>query len=384
MATSFNVGLNVEQVKWFQKKIQRQLRRQCLTEQLASEGAGAAIDKITDLQNTIWGHEAVLTLVPDSDGYGVVGDNRLQDREDAITSYDQRVTYERFRRAFINEGMIADRDTWIKFGTEASNQLTYWAKDMKDRLFINTISGISYEYETNGAQRSTKSEWSTARFASDVTGPSANRHFQITDTNGTIGQVDHDTLLATHTPKWGSFVSMRAALPMMRIKPIRGTWGNGSDLYIALVHPYTMAALKNDSDFQRNWRDALARGEKNPIFSGAETYLVDGILLISHPYVYNTMGAVSGSNKWGAGKNVDGSRIMFLGAQALGMVDLGTPSMKTRYDDYDNRMGISISFMFGMKKLVWRDAHSDTDEDFGCVALDVGLTPSIAGINYSR
>ncbi len=381
MATSFNVGLNVEQIKYFQRKVNRQLRRQCLADMLSAEGADAAIEKVTDLQNTIWGHEAVLTLVPDSDGYGVVGDNRLQDREDAITSYDQRITYDLFRRAFINEGRQADRSTWIKFGTEATNQLTYWVKDMKDRLMINTLSGITYDIETNGATRPGSCEWSRNRFANDVTAPSANRHFQITDTSGNIGQVNHSDLLSTHVPKWGSFVSMRAALPMMRVKPIRGQWGNGSDLYIALVHPYTMATLKNDPDFQRNWRDALARGEKNPIFSGAETYLVDGILVVAHPYVYNTMGATT---KWGSDGTVNGTRILFLGAQAMGLVDLGDVGIKTRYDDYDNRMGISMGVRFGMKKLVWRDEKTGTDEDFGVVAVDAGISPAITGINYSR
>jgi hypothetical protein len=374
MATSYDVGINVEQIKYFQKKYATQLRRMSLAEQLSSEGAGDVVQKVTDLKNTSWGQEVVLTMVPDSHGYGVVGDNRLQDREDAITSYDQRMTYDRFRRAFINEGAEADRNTWLKFAQLATEQLTFWQRDMRDRLLINTLSGVGYEYEVDGSSRAASCEWPQARFASDVAAPSANRHFQITDTNGTIGDVDHSSLLSTHVPKWGTFIDMRAMLPMYRIKPVRGKYGNGSDLYVCLVHPYTMAQLKKDADFQKNWRDALARGEKNPLFMGAETYLVDGILLISHPYVYSTIGAAT---KWGGG-TVDGTRALFLGAQAAGMVELGSPTFKTRYDDYDNRMGISASIRFGMKKLVWPDQYASADnagEDFGVVSLDFAINP---------
>jgi N4-gp56 family major capsid protein len=383
--TSFNVGLNTTTINYFQKKIHRRLRKQSLAEQLSSEGADSCIEKVTELKNTDWGYHAYLTLVPDDTSGGVVGDNRLQDREQSITSYDQAITYDLHRKGFMNEGSQADRSTWLKFAQLASDQLTYWAADMRDKLMMNTLSGVGYEYELDGSVRdASKNEWAINRYAGDVTPPSARRHFQIADINGTISRlndtVNHNTLLSAHVPKWGSFIDMKSALPMMRIKPIRGKWGHGSDLYVCIVHPYVMGALKKDEDFQRNWREALGRGEKNPLFYGAESYLVDGILIISHRYAYTTIGAAS---KWGANKTVDGARTLFLGAQAMGMVEIGGPFWRQREDDYANRMGIMMGLRLGMKKLVWPDQYAgNAQEDFGVVALDHGVTP-VGGLTYT-
>ena len=386
MATNYNIGLNTKTIEYFQKKVHKRLRTESLADQLAGEGATSVIERVTDLSNTPWGYKAVLTMVPDDTSYGVVGDNRLQDREAGIESYDQEITFDQFRKAFANEGRMADRSTWLKFAQLISDQLSYWAKDMKDKLMMNTLAGVDYGIEVDGSTRGADCEWNQNRFAADVTAPSANRHFQISDTNGTIAKVsdsvNHTDLLPTHVPKWNTFIDMRAELPLMRVKPVRGKWGNGSDLYICLVHPRTMAALKKDTTFQQNWRDAMQRGDKNPLFYGAETYMVDGILLISHRYAYTTLGAASGS-KWGETGTVDGARSIFLGAQAMGLVEMGGPIWKTRQDDYDARMGISMAIRLGMKKLVWPDQFAaNADEDFGVVCLDHAVSSGATNYTY--
>lgn len=377
MANTFNIGLSTDTIKYYEKKVWKRMRVESLADQLASEGGGSAIHRITDLKNTTWGYQAVMTLVPDDTSAGVVGDNRLQDREAGITSYDTAVTFDQLRKAFKNEGVMADRSSWVKFAQQAADQLAFWAKDTKDKLMMNTLAGVGYEYEVDGAARSSTNEWAQLRFAGDVTAPSAKRHFQITDTSGGIGAVAHGSLLSTHTPKWNSFIEMRGALPMMRVKPIRGKWGNGEDLYICIVHPNTMTALKKDTTFQQNLRDALQRGEKNPIFRGAKSYMVDGILLIEHRYAYTNLNATT---KWGSGGDVNGARSIFLGAQALGMVELGGPKWVTRMDDYDNNQGISMAIKMGFKKTVWPDQFaSDAEEDFGVVALDHAVSATLGG-----
>jgi hypothetical protein len=62
------------------------------------------------------------------------------------------------------------------------------------------------------------------------------------------------------------------------------------------------------------------------------------------------------------------------------MVELGSPIWKTRQDDYDNRMGISMALKFGYKKLVWPDQHAaNAEEDFGVVALDHAIPAGASG-----
>lgn len=366
---SFNMGLNTTAINYFEKKVWKRLRTESLADQLASEGGDSVIHRVSDLSSTTWGMRALMTLVPDDTSFGVVGDGQLEDREAGITAHDIEITFDQFRKAFKNEGVIADRSTWVRFAQQASDQLSYWAIDTKNRLMMNTLAGVGYEYEVDGKLRASSCEWAQNRFASQVSAPSSRRHFQIDKANG-ISAVDHGTLLAEDVPSWNTFIDMRTELPLMRVKPVRGKWGNGQDLYICLVHPRTMGVIKKDTTFQQNLRDALQRGEKNPLFRGAETYMVDGILLISHRYAYTTLGAASGS-KWGNGGTIDGARSLFLGAQALGMVEMGGPKWVTKTFDYENRQGISMAIKFGFRKTVWPDQYAENaEEDFGVVAID--------------
>lgn len=370
--TEYNIGLNTTDINYFEKKVWKRLRTECLADQLASEGGDSAIHRVTDLKNTTWGYQAIMTMVPDDTTFGVVGDNRLQDREAGITSYDLTITFDQFRKAFKNEGVMADRSSWVRFAQQASDQLAYWAKDTKDRLMMNTLAGISYEYEVDGSTRDSSCEWNQNRFASDVSAPSTNRHLRWdNDTADSLKAGDTTAVVATDLPTWNMFLDIRTELPMMRIKPIRGKWGNGEDLYICIVHPRTMNVIKKDTTFQQNLRDALQRGDKNPIFRGAKSYMVDGILLIEHRYAYTTLGADSG-DKWGAAGDVDGARTLFLGAQALGMVEMGGPRWITRNDDYDNMQGISMAIKFGFRKTKWPDVFlsGNSEEDFGTLCVD--------------
>lgn len=370
MSSEFNIGLNTRDIEYFEKKVHKRLRVESLADQLASATNNAAVQRITELKNTKWGYQAVMTLVPDDTTFGVVGDNRLKDHERGITSHDLTITFDQFRKAHKNEGRMADRSSWVKFLGEAYDQLSFWAVDIKNRLMMNVLSGIAFDYELNGADR--ESQFPQCRFAGDVSAPSGNRHLRWdVDTANTLQAGNTAAVAATDLPTWNMFVDVSTELPMMRVKPIRGMFGFGKDTYVALVHPRTMGHIRKDSTFQTNWREALARGEKNPLFAGADTYYVDGILIISHRYVYTTLAAASGTAKWGAGADVDGTRTLFLGAQALGMVEMGSPIWTPDDDDYKNVQSIAMALMFGFRKTVWPDPYvADSDEDFGVVAVD--------------
>lgn len=368
-----SIGLNLTQINYFEKKIWKQLRARSLLDQLASEKGDSVVHRVTDLKGTTWGMKAIMTLVPDDTSFGVIGDSQLENREVGITAHDLEITFDQFRKAYKNVGALDDRTYFFKFAQQVSDQLSYWAADIKDRMFMNMVAGVGFEYEVDGSLRDASCEWAHNKFAEHVTAPSTNRHFRwdvgttnklVSGSDAVTGNVDPADI-----PTWNMFIDMRTELPMMRIKPIRGKWGNGSDLYICIVHPRTMNAIKKDSTFQQNMRDAMQRGEKNPIFAGAETYLVDGILLISHRYAYTTLGA-SSTNKWGGDGSVDGARSIFLGAQAVGTIDMQSPRLVTEEFDYKNSQGIAMNLMWGGRKVVFKDAYSGTDEDFGLCVVD--------------
>ncbi|MGH2626745.1 MAG: DUF4043 family protein, partial [Anaerolineales bacterium] len=83
-------------------------------------------------------------------------------------------------------------------------------------------------------------------------------------------------------------------------------------------------------------------------------------------------GLASGS-KWGGGGTVDGQRVLFCGAQSLGMADIGDPYWVEEDDDYKNQSGISVGKIFGFKKPVFRSLHHGTNEDFGVLCVDTAI-----------
>jgi hypothetical protein len=80
--------------------------------------------------------------------------------------------------------------------------------------------------------------------------------------------------------------------------------------------------------------------------------------------------------KWGAhGANIDGERILLVGAQALAYADMGMPNWDEQVWDYDNQVGISIGKIMGFKKPVFRTIYESgtPNEDFGIITCDVAV-----------
>ena len=149
------------------------------------------------------------------------------------------------------------------------------------------------------------------------------------------------------------------------IKPLLD---GGKEYYVIVLKPTAYAQLKKDPDYQRAVTGALPRGKNNPWFTGG-TVSIDGAVFHEHRLVYNTKGAASGS-KWGAGGTVDGTRTQLLGAQALGMVDLGPPEWDEEWFDYKTKQGISIDKMFGLLNPQFQSIYDNSVQNFGTVGVD--------------
>jgi hypothetical protein len=142
-----------------------------------------------------------------------------------------------------------------------------------------------------------------------------------------------------------------------------------------------MADLKLDSDFLANVRQAGVRGPQSSLFSGSSSLMVDGIMIHEFRHVFNTSGALTGTSsnagaagyKGGANADVNYSRCIFAGAQALAMADIGIPEIVEDTFDYGNQNGISIGKIFGLKKPIYHSDVTGQDEDFGVIALDVAF-----------
>lgn len=367
MAVTNFALLTAEQKTAWSLDFWRQARNLSFTNKFLGKGPNSLIQHITELRKTDKGARAVITLLADLEGDGVVGDRTLEGNEEALKSYDQVIRIDQLRNANRSEGRMADQKSVVSFRENSRDKLAYWMADRIDQLAFLTMAGVSYAYHTNGALR-VGSDLKNLEFAADVRPPSAKRVFRWNNTAKTlVPGVGSNTVTPTDTPAWEMFVQLKA---YAKENYIRGIMEDGEETYHAFLSPLAMAALKNDSVYRDNLRHAQVRGAKNDLFTGS-TVKLDGVYLHEFRHVPNTRMAPAGS-KYGASGNVDGCQILFAGAQALAMADIGNPGWTEKYFDFDNQRGIAVDKIIGFLKPQFPTQYSGgTVEDHGVLSVYV-------------
>lgn len=367
--TAFGQQMPEQKKAWVKETI-KAYRENFFFEKWLGKGENSIIQTIKELRATEKGDRAVIPLVHDLRPSGVVSDNDIEGRREALESSWIEIHTDQLRKGVHSKGRVDDQRSVLDFRTEAKDKLAYWRAQIQEELIILTASGVSYNYNTDGSERAVGAEddLRDLEFAGDVAPPTSNRHYYYDGTNLQPG--DTSAITAACVPKYGMIVDMMAEARIRGIKPLKV---GGHDHYVWLCHPKTFAALKKDPDFRDAVINAGERGRMNPIFTGA-TLTIDGLIIHTNMRTFNTRGAAAGS-KWGANGNVDGVRTLLMGCQALGHADLWkSASWYEGKEDDDARNIISISQYWGVRKLKFKSRlDGDTEQDFGLICLDLAL-----------
>lgn len=373
--TNFS-SLTTEQLTTWSRDFWKETRNLSMVMAFAGDEAGSMIQRVKELRAGNNGARAVLTLLNNAQGDGVVGDNTLEGNETELKASDCVINIDQWRYAHRLEGRMADQKSLVAFRTNAKDQAAYRAADIIDQLAFLTMSGVSYTMNTNGSPR-VGSQLPLLAFAADVTAPTANRFVRWDGTAKALVPGNTAAVTALDLPSWAMLVRLKAYAVNNYVPPIRMEGGIMS--YNVFMTPDGIAALKMDKDFLDAWKLAGQRGDSNPLFKGTKHggmngIYIDGLNILEYRHVYNTRGATSG-NKWGASGLVDGQRVLLCGAQALGMGDLDrqSPIWVEKDFDYDNSPGISIGRRFGFKKPRFFNTYTQSTEDNAVVACDVAL-----------
>jgi len=381
MANTNFASLTSEQLTIWSRDFWRVARNMSFINQFAGSGSNAMVQRISELTQSEKGARAVLTLLADMTGDGIVGDNSLEGNEEALRAFDIVTQLDQLRFANRLSGRLADQKSVVNFREHSRDALAYAMADRIDQLAFLTLSGIAYTLKNNGALRgvlNTGQNLGDLAFASDVTAPTTNRHRRWDATNKLVAG-DVTATAAADTITYECILALKA---FAKDQYIRGLRGAGNDeVFHLFVTPQVMADLKLDSDFLANVRSAGIRGPNNELFSGSSSLMVDGVMIHEFRHVFNTSGALTGTSanagsngyKWGADADVNGSACLFVGAQALAMADIGLPEIVEDVFDYGNQNGISIGKIFGMKKPKYHSDITGQDEDFGVIRLDVAF-----------
>ncbi len=361
--TNFGLLTDEQKTTW-SMDFWSQARNLSFINKFLGKSENSVIQHITELKKSEKGARAVITLVADMEGDGVVGDRTLKGNEERLKSYDQVIRIDQMRNANHNEGRMADQKSIVSFREQSRDKLAYWASDRIDQIAFLTMSGVAYTMHNDGHVR-VGSDLKNLEFAADVKAPTSKRAFRWDKTSGLILNGATADLAAEDTPTWEMLVALKAYAKDNYIRGIREQ--GGEETFHVFLSPLAMAKLKLDPTYMANVRYAQSRDGSNPLFSGS-TVKVDGLYLHEHRHVYNTRGAAAGS-KWGGGA-VDGCQMLFCGAQALGMADIGNAYWDEEYDDYKNSQGISIGKILGFLKPQFTTQYSGgTVEDHGLISV---------------
>jgi len=362
--TNFSLLTDEQKTIW-SMDLWKAARNYSFVDKFMGTGPNAMIQQVTELKKSEKGARAVLTLLADLEGDGIAGDRTLEGNEEAMKSYDQVIRVDQIRHANRHEGRMADQKSVVEFRNNSRDVLAYWLADRMDQMAFLTLSGVSYGMRTNGVAR-VGSDLPFLEFAADVATPTNKRRLRWDGTNSVLVEGGAtNTVDADDTPSWELFVQLKAYAKDQYLRGIKSA--GGEEVFHAFLTPQAMAKLKLDDTYMQNVRHARTRGD-NELFSGSSV-MIDGIVFHEFRHVYNTAGAASGS-KWGAAGTQDGCQILFCGAQALGMADLGNPEWVEKGFDYENQQGISISKILGFLKPKYNSIYAgNTVQDFGVISV---------------
>lgn len=372
MANTDFTLLTTEKKTVWSRMIWKAARERSRVMQLAGGGTNAIFQRITELTKDERGDRAVISLVTDLLEDGVMGDYTLEEKEEALKAYDEVITIDQIRHANRTAGKMAMQKSVVNFREQSKDKLAFWLADRIDQIAFLTLSGITLDHNTDGSLRTVRpagQNLTDLGFAGDITAPSSKRHLVWDSSAHGFTEADNSGLEATDKMSYEMLVNARAEA---KARFLGASFSKQNDeFYHVFVNPLQMKDLKLDADYLANIRNAGARGDKNPIFTGG-TVTQDGLVIHEFRHVFSNKNAGSG-NMWGASGDVAGARALMVGSQALALADLGTPSWEEKSFDYQNQHGISVGKILGFKKPQFHNIKTGDVQDHGVIALDTAV-----------
>ena len=376
--TNFGL-LTTEQKTVWSMDLWKQARNQSFINKFLGTGPNSLIQHITELKRTEKGARAVITLLADLSGDGVAGDRTLEGNEEAMQTFDQVIRIDQLRHANRHEGKMADQKSVVEFRSNSRDTLAYWLSDRIDQMAFSSLGSRAYTKKPNGAAR-TGSDLGNLEFAADVGAVTAKRQLRWDNVNSTLKDsvsgsntstsiVNTGAVATSDFPAWKMFVQLKA---YAKDRYMRGVMGEGNEeTYHAFLTPQAMARLKQDSDYNLNLRHSVQTAKNQALFTGSSV-LIDGIYLHEFRHVPSVANGISGTDMYGSGLNLNGSQVLFCGAQSLAMADIGPPDWNEKGFDYDNSQGIALGKILGFLKPKFKTIYeANTLEDFGVLSCVV-------------
>jgi len=277
---------------------------------------------------------------------GVTGNQVLEGNEEELDSRSMAVTVEPLRNAVVVTEWDEQKSA-IELRNTGKMALKLWAMEkMRDDIIaaLKSINGTAYA----SASEAEKDAWlvdnsDRVLFGAAKSNNSGNDH------SASLANIDNtaDKL----TPAVVSLAKRMAQNASPAIKPIRVN--EDEEWYVMFANSLSFRDLTESAAYQQARRDALERGEKNPLFTGGSA-IWDGVIIREIP----ELGVLSGVGAAG----IDVGFNFLVGAQALGVGWAQRLKSTTNVRDYGFRNGVGVQEMRGIEKLLFGKGSGDTDD----------------------
>jgi len=295
-----------------------------------------------------------------------VGTGTLEGNEEAIGNFSHKITISVVRNAFVIDN-FESQVTAFDIKNAGRTQLKNWAMDLlREDIHEALHSRNSIDYGTaTGAQHDTWQVDNADRVVYVGTTPTGSHTADLLTLPACIDILDSTVV---------SLARRKARTADPKMKPIRV---NGQEeFFVMFCDTFAFRDLKDDAVIQNAQRDALARGQDNPLFKAGDI-IWDGVIIREVPEISEFIDPAAGT--WGAASTADslkiagaaGARVgvsFMLGAQALGIA--WGKRMKTTTDtrDYGFIKGFGVEEFRGVEKLLFQTGTTN-EVDHGVVTI---------------
>lgn len=276
----------------------------------------------------------------------VVGNDELKGNEEALQFYDDTVIIDMMRKGFFKYGDLEDLKSSKNMKSLGKIALSRYFRQIKDSYKIRALCGdTSLTYSQTG------------------TAPTAGRRLFGGDaTKSTL--INPATDISSADWMGTAEISRMKSVASLTSPRMRGMMIDGKERFVLFAHPFSTYMLKNDPVWYTAQREALSRGWDNPQFkTGDFLGWWDDVLIYEDEYCI----VVLANTEY---------RAVMCGCQAVIMAVGGGLKLNEDHDDYNERHGIGLKYVWGLKKVVYASV------DYATLTLDhYAVTP--VGVAHS-
>lgn len=293
------------------------------------------------------GNKVTFALINRLTGDGVTGTQTMEGNEESMESRSFGVTVAKRRNA-VRVAEQEEQYSAIGLREAAKPVLRTWADEQDiNRIYraLYSINGVAYA----SASEAEKDAWLVDN-ADRVLFGAAKSNGSSNDHSTSLANIDNTSDKLTTGAL--SLMKRMAFSATPKIRPLRLA-GMNKRFLVAFAHPLCFRDLKSNATLIEAQRTVVLENQNNKLFQGGDLEW-DGIIV----HECDGMPTLTGVGNGG----IDVGAVFLCGAQALGMgVARRWRSVNEEFD-YKDKLGVEISCLDGLQKMLFGTGTADTDD----------------------